>query len=112
MSPESVDIYDFIIELHNSCLGNWKVLVEGGQTTQAELDAFLNYAATFLSNIGNYYVGGCPFRLNMSCSQWLTSHRGKGIRSSSLPSLQSVSRDLEGDRIPLVNSTRRSPVRY
>ncbi|KAJ9137352.1 Dipeptidyl peptidase 3 [Coniochaeta hoffmannii] len=58
VSPESVDIYDFIIELHNSCLGNWKVLVEGGQTTQAELDAFLNYAATFLSNIGNYYGQG------------------------------------------------------
>jgi hypothetical protein len=30
--------------------------VEEGGITADECDAFLDYAATFLSNIGNYYV--------------------------------------------------------
>jgi hypothetical protein len=32
------------------------MLVEHGDLKESELEAFLDYAATFLSNIGNYYV--------------------------------------------------------
>jgi membrane protease subunit (stomatin/prohibitin family) len=56
VSPESIDIFDFILEFHWSCSGNWDVLVAQHFITQEDCDAFLDYAATFLSNIGNYYV--------------------------------------------------------
>jgi dipeptidyl-peptidase III len=56
VSPESIGIFDFIVKLYDSCSGNWKMLVEENGITVAECDAFLDYAATFLSNIGNYYV--------------------------------------------------------
>jgi dipeptidyl-peptidase III len=56
VSPESIGIFDFIVKLYESCSGNWKMLVEEDRITVAECDSFLNYAATFLSNIGNYYV--------------------------------------------------------
>jgi dipeptidyl-peptidase-3 len=58
VSPEAIGIFDFIIGLHSSCGGDWQVLVEEGQVRQAELKAFTDYAATFLSNIGNYYGHG------------------------------------------------------
>ncbi|KAB5563119.1 peptidase family M49-domain-containing protein [Coniochaeta sp. 2T2.1] len=58
VSPESIDIYDFVIELHNSCSGNWQELVESGHASRAEVDALLNYCATFLSNVGNFYGQG------------------------------------------------------
>jgi dipeptidyl-peptidase-3 len=56
VSPESIGIFDFILELYGSCSGDWKLLVEENGITSHECDAFLNYAAIFLSNIGNYYV--------------------------------------------------------
>lgn len=56
VSPESIGIYEFILELNSTCSGDWKVLVDEGLISQEECDALLNYAATFLSNIGNYYV--------------------------------------------------------
>ncbi len=56
VSPESIDIFDFILELYGSCSGNWDMLVAEEYINQEDCDAFLDYAATFLSNIGNYYV--------------------------------------------------------
>jgi dipeptidyl-peptidase III len=56
VSPESIGIFDFILELYYSCSGNWEMVVEENGITVDECDAFLDYAATFLSNIGNYYV--------------------------------------------------------
>lgn len=55
VSPESSVIFDFIIELHRTCAGNWDSLT-GPDISSEDLRSFLTYAATFLSNIGNYYV--------------------------------------------------------
>jgi len=56
VSPEAPFIYDFILGLYSVCSGNWNTLVEQGDLKESELEVFLDYAATFLSNIGNYYV--------------------------------------------------------
>ncbi|KAI0113626.1 peptidase family M49-domain-containing protein [Nemania sp. FL0031] len=57
VSPESLAIFDFILELYHTCSGNWDALVEPGATRE-DIDKFLTYAATFLSNIGNYFGSG------------------------------------------------------
>lgn len=44
------------MELYTCCAGDWKSVANEVQITSNELYAFLEYAATFLSNIGNYYV--------------------------------------------------------
>ncbi|KAI1331974.1 peptidase family M49-domain-containing protein [Xylariaceae sp. FL0255] len=54
VSPESEPIFDFILKLRKSCKGEWRQLV-GPDVTEIDVTAFLEYAATFLSNIGNYY---------------------------------------------------------
>lgn len=54
MSPESEPIYDFIIALYESSGGDWKALGEKAGVTEADVTAFLNYAAQFLGNGGNY----------------------------------------------------------
>ncbi|KAJ5058664.1 peptidase family M49-domain-containing protein [Bipolaris maydis] len=58
VSPESTDIFNYILELYRSCSGNWDILVAEKHISQEDCDAFLDYAATFLSNIGNYYGSG------------------------------------------------------
>ena len=58
MSPESPKIYDFILELDKSISGDWDALVRSGRVKAEECEAFLDYAASFLSNVGNYYVRG------------------------------------------------------
>lgn len=55
VSPESPAIFDFILELHRTCSGNWRSLI-GPNVSSEDLQRFLTYAATFLSNVGNYYV--------------------------------------------------------
>jgi hypothetical protein len=55
VSPESLDIFDFILELHRTCSGDWPSLIGSGVSSE-DLHRFLTYAATFLSNVGNYYV--------------------------------------------------------
>ncbi|KAJ8131987.1 hypothetical protein O1611_g1639 [Lasiodiplodia mahajangana] len=57
VSPESLAIFDFILELHRTCSGDWDALIEPG-ITREDLHKFLIYAATFLSNIGNYLGSG------------------------------------------------------
>jgi dipeptidyl-peptidase-3 len=56
VSPEANDIFDFIMALHRSCDGQWEQLATSAQVDMAEVEKFLNYAAVFLSNIGNYFV--------------------------------------------------------
>lgn len=56
VSPESPDIFDFIMDLYEACDRNWETLVARGNTTPGELASFLEYAATFLCNLGNFYV--------------------------------------------------------
>ncbi|KID79394.1 Dipeptidyl peptidase 3 [Metarhizium brunneum] len=57
VSPESSSIFDFIIELHRTCSGNWHSFIGEGVSSD-DLQKFLTYAATFLSNAGNYYGSG------------------------------------------------------
>src|ERR1700761_7996690 len=54
VSPESESIYDFIITLHNHFNGDWKKVQQEAGLSDDELKAFLNYAAQFLGNCGNY----------------------------------------------------------
>lgn len=54
MSPESETIYDLIIALHNYCNGDWEKAAPEAGLSSDELKAFLNYAAQFLGNCGNF----------------------------------------------------------
>ncbi|KAI0427570.1 hypothetical protein F5Y09DRAFT_350328 [Xylaria sp. FL1042] len=57
VSSESSAIYHFILELFRSCSGNRDGLIEPGVSGE-EVHSFLTYAATFLSNLGNYFAWG------------------------------------------------------
>ncbi|EEQ28450.1 dipeptidyl-peptidase 3 [Microsporum canis CBS 113480] len=54
VSPESEPIYDLIISLYNTCKGDWKALATKTNTSPENLQFFLEYAAQFLGNCGNY----------------------------------------------------------
>ncbi|WEW55553.1 dipeptidyl peptidase [Emydomyces testavorans] len=54
VSPESEPIYDLIISLYHACNGDWKSLGEKTGVCQEEVQHFLEYAAQFLGNCGNY----------------------------------------------------------
>ncbi|KAI0849929.1 dipeptidyl peptidase III [Daldinia vernicosa] len=58
VSPESLGIFEFIMELHRSCGGDWNQFSKDDGVAVKDLEAFLEFAATFLSNIGNYYGSG------------------------------------------------------
>lgn len=54
VSPESEGIYDFIITLHKHYNGDWKKVQADAKLSDEELKSFLDYAAQFLGNTGNY----------------------------------------------------------
>ncbi|RXG47942.1 hypothetical protein VDGE_04363 [Verticillium dahliae] len=54
VSPESEAIYDLIISLHNSSGGDWEALGKKAGINETQLTQFLEYAAQFLGNSGNY----------------------------------------------------------
>lgn len=56
VSDEATPIFDFILELYRVCDGNWASLASSTSVSLGSIDDFLDYAATFLGNIGNYYV--------------------------------------------------------
>ena len=56
VSPESPDICDFIMDLYHVCDGRWDTLITRCSITTQELASLLEYAGTFLCNLGNYYV--------------------------------------------------------
>ena len=56
VSPESSAIFDFIIELYRACDGDWIKLATQAGVSTTDLEHFLEYAAVFLANVGNYYV--------------------------------------------------------
>ncbi|RMY81349.1 hypothetical protein D0861_08340 [Hortaea werneckii] len=58
VSPESEPIFDFIIHLYHSCDGNWEELGNQLNISNDELMRFLDFAAMFLGNIGNFYGHG------------------------------------------------------
>lgn len=69
VSPESLPIFNFILDLHSHCHGDWQSLCEDDGIPEDELNGFLEYAATFLSNVGNYFVKlsvmkCCRYKLN------------------------------------------------
>jgi dipeptidyl-peptidase-3 len=53
-SPESEDIYDFIVGLHKHFNGDWKKVQKQSEIADEDLESFLGYAAQFLGNAGNY----------------------------------------------------------
>jgi dipeptidyl-peptidase III len=44
------------MKLYNCCSGGWENLAKNTEVDISYLQEFLTYAATFLSNVGNYYV--------------------------------------------------------
>lgn len=54
LSPESEPIYDLIVSLHKSANGDWSALGKKAGIEESELTHFLEYAAMFLGNSGNY----------------------------------------------------------
>jgi dipeptidyl-peptidase III len=54
ISPESEAIYDLILALHKSAAGDWKALQSKAAISDEQLAQFLEYAAQFLGNNGNY----------------------------------------------------------
>ncbi|EQB50489.1 peptidase family M49 [Colletotrichum gloeosporioides Cg-14] len=54
ISPESEPIYNYIIALHKASGGDWNSLAKKAGVDEAQLTHFLEYAAQFLGNNGNY----------------------------------------------------------
>ena len=54
VSPESEAIYDFIIALYQVHSGDWRQLQAETKVSDQTLQHFLQYAAQFLGNAGNY----------------------------------------------------------
>ena len=54
VSPESVPIYDLIVELHKACRGDYAKLAKDVGVEHEETQRWVEYAAQFLGNCGNY----------------------------------------------------------
>jgi dipeptidyl-peptidase III len=54
VSQESEHIYDFIIALHKHGKGDYTALAKEAGLSEDEINAYLDYAAQFLGNNGNY----------------------------------------------------------
>ncbi|ETN46902.1 uncharacterized protein HMPREF1541_01091 [Cyphellophora europaea CBS 101466] len=54
VSSESVPIYDLIVAIHKACDGDYKKLVEKTGASEEHVRQWLEYAAQFLGNCGNY----------------------------------------------------------
>jgi hypothetical protein len=57
VSPESEGIYDLIIATYNAVNGDWKKLSEETGVSEQNVRYWVEYAAQFLGNLGNYKVG-------------------------------------------------------
>ncbi|KAI9850202.1 MAG: hypothetical protein M1824_003585 [Vezdaea acicularis] len=58
VSAESEDIFDFILELYKASDGDWQKIQAAAGISTEQFGAFLNYAAQFLGNCGNYKAFG------------------------------------------------------
>ncbi|OAP60874.1 hypothetical protein AYL99_05876 [Fonsecaea erecta] len=54
VSPESPVIYDLILALHRACNGDYKKLSADTSVSSSDITLWLEYAAQFLGNTGNY----------------------------------------------------------
>ena len=79
VSPEANDVFDLIMELHKCCQarlsGRWADIGAALNVSTEEVDAFLNFAANFLSNVGNYYVSLPSLLKEMTLKQYLGIRR-------------------------------------
>ncbi|PWY87059.1 dipeptidyl peptidase III [Aspergillus sclerotioniger CBS 115572] len=53
-SPEGTGIFDFIMELHKACQGEWTKLSQQFEVSVEEVNSFLDYAGTFPSKLNNF----------------------------------------------------------
>ena len=67
VSPESEAIFDLILALYAKCQGKWDQLANEASVSAEDLKYFLEYAAQFLGNLGNYkgfgdvkFIPRCP----------------------------------------------------
>ena len=67
MSPESESIFDLILALYAKCQGKWDQLAKEASVSTGDIKYFLEYAAQFLGNLGNYkgfgdvkFIPRCP----------------------------------------------------
>ena len=79
-SPEAIGIFDFIMELYHTLDGQWTKLIDQRYTTSRKLDAFLQYAALFLCNMGNYYAS--LFLCSRDCTYVLMENRVAAVVKS------------------------------
>ena len=56
VSPESTHIYELIIEVYRACGGDWLKCAAMTSVSSKDVQDFVQYAALFLGNVGNYYV--------------------------------------------------------
>ena len=54
VSPESIPIYDLIVAVHKGCKGDYKKLASETGASDDAVRQWLEYAAQFLGNCGNY----------------------------------------------------------
>ncbi|OQU98456.1 hypothetical protein CLAIMM_04242 [Cladophialophora immunda] len=54
VSPESPVIYDLILALHRACNGDYNNLSADTSVSSSDITLWLEYAAQFLGNLGNY----------------------------------------------------------
>lgn len=52
-SAEGNAIFDFILELHRACDGQWQDLVHMCKVEQEAINSFLEFSGTFLSKLNN-----------------------------------------------------------
>lgn len=56
VSPESESIFALVIAIYKHYSGDLASLIRSSQLSDEDLEFFQEYAATFLSNLGNYRV--------------------------------------------------------
>lgn len=59
-SLEGPGIFDFILELHKACQGQWTQFTQRFGIPAEELDDFLDFAGMFLSKLNNFCVKFSP----------------------------------------------------
>lgn len=89
VSPESTAIYDFIIEVHQACEGDYKKLASKTGASSEDVTLWLEYAAQFLGNSGNYKsFGDSKFipRLSQDALQKIStiSHKAEKLLETAL----------------------------
>ena len=66
VSPESTHIYELIIEIYRACGGDWLKCAAMTSVSRDSVRYFVQYAALFLGNVGNYYVGWPEARVSFN----------------------------------------------